>query len=323
MHLQRYSFENNNSYTLLKPIEFIFKLNQSLWELVHKIIYEALLMKGTGVIKVFVNPRPKPVLDHSGKQELNQMGLPLWKSKMDILFDDTDDRIAQANKKRFQDDEGYMIWASEKEPQFYNNRGIDYYHKGEFDNAIEDFDKAIKLNTNYAEAYGNRGIAYGMKGELDNAIEDFNRSIEINPNRAEPYSNRGLAYNDKGEFDNAIEVYCHRKLGPPPKPRLCYNTILLKGVFRWRNENEEPSPPSLKPKLCLRHFAVKVPKQNCVVDTTSAKINSQSGSSTSLKMPSLYLPQRISNRARMPNVSLTLNTSLGEWRWRWTSKKKH
>jgi len=29
----------------------------------------------------------------------------------------------------------------------------------------------------------------------------------------------------------AIAVYCHRKLGPPPKPRLCYNTILQKGVF--------------------------------------------------------------------------------------------
>ena len=38
------------------------------------------------------------------------------------------------------------------------------------------------------------------------------------------------------------------------------------------------SLPSLKRKLCLRHSAVKVPKQNCVGNpTTSGKINSPSG----------------------------------------------
>ena len=50
-------------------------------------------------------------------------------------------------------------------------------------------------------------------------------------------------------------MYCHRKLGPPPKPRLCYNDNLSERSIRWRNE--EDSLLSLKHQLFLRHSAVK------------------------------------------------------------------
>ena len=59
------------------------------------------------------------------------------------------------------------------------------------------------------------------------------------------------------------KVYCHRKLGPPPKPRLCYNDNLSERSIRW--PNEEDSLLSLKHQLFLRHSAVKVPKRNCGV----------------------------------------------------------
>ena len=40
-----------------------------------------------------------------------------------------------------------------------------------------------------------------------------------------------------------------------------YNLIIRS--IRWRNENEEASPPSLKRRLFLRPSAVKVPKRKC------------------------------------------------------------
>ena len=41
-------------------------------------------------------------------------------------------------------------------------------------------------------------------------------------------------------------------------------SIYLKGVSDGETKNEETSPPSLKPKLFLRHSAVKVHKRKCV-----------------------------------------------------------
>ena len=68
--------------------------------------------------------------------------------------------------------------------------------KGDFDRAIEDFNKAIDLKPDYAKAYYNRGIAYGDKGDFDRAIEDFNKAIDLNPDYAKAYYSRGIAYGD-------------------------------------------------------------------------------------------------------------------------------
>ena len=90
---------------------------------------------------------------------------------------------------------------------FYNNRGIDYGEKGEYDLAIKDFTKAIDLKPDYAFAYNNRGAVYRNKGEHDFAIEDCNKAIQLKSDYAEAYSNRGAAYRNKGKIDRAIEDY--------------------------------------------------------------------------------------------------------------------
>ena len=90
---------------------------------------------------------------------------------------------------------------------FYNNRGIDYGEKGEYDLAIEDFTKAIELKPDYEIAYNNRGAVYRAKGEHDLAIKDCNEAIQLKQDYAEPYSNRGAAYRNKGDYDCAIKDY--------------------------------------------------------------------------------------------------------------------
>ena len=90
---------------------------------------------------------------------------------------------------------------------FYNNLGIDYGEKGEYDLAIKYFTKAIKLKPDYALAYNNRGAVYRSKGEHDLAIEDCNEAIRLKHDYADPYSNRGAAYRNKGDYDRAIKDY--------------------------------------------------------------------------------------------------------------------
>ncbi|MFH0860557.1 MAG: AAA family ATPase [Candidatus Altiarchaeota archaeon] len=89
----------------------------------------------------------------------------------------------------------------------YHNLGNDYYKLGEFDKAVEHYNKAIELKPDLLETYFNRGLAYTRKQMYDKAIEDINKVIELNSNLAEAFYTRGLVYEYKGEYDRAITDY--------------------------------------------------------------------------------------------------------------------
>ena len=61
----------------------------------------------------------------------------------------------------------------------YYNRGNTYYHKGEFDRAIQDYDKAINLNSEYAEAYNNRGRTWLHLREWEKAKSDLRTAKDM------------------------------------------------------------------------------------------------------------------------------------------------
>ncbi len=71
-----------------------------------------------------------------------------------------------------------------------------------------------------AKAYNNRGTAYARKGQYDQAISDFNKALEINPRDAPAYNNRGIAYYHKGQYDKAWkDVHKAQDLGHKIHPR--------------------------------------------------------------------------------------------------------
>lgn len=61
-----------------------------------------------------------------------------------------------------------------------------------YDEAIADLTKAIKLHSGFAYAYYNRANLLAISGKLPEAFEDYTKAIELNPNFAEAYYNRGL-----------------------------------------------------------------------------------------------------------------------------------
>ena len=86
----------------------------------------------------------------------------------------------------------------------HDERGIVFALAGLYEQAITEFNKAIELDPEYAEAYNNRGNAYWNKGNFDRAIADYDKAIELDPEYAEAYSNRGFVYYLKGELTKAI-----------------------------------------------------------------------------------------------------------------------
>jgi tetratricopeptide (TPR) repeat protein len=86
----------------------------------------------------------------------------------------------------------------------YKNRGSAYENRHDYDRAIGDYNKAIRMKPDYAAAYYARGLAYLNKSDYDYAIADFELAIRIEPKFARAFSARGAAYIDTGENDRAF-----------------------------------------------------------------------------------------------------------------------
>jgi tetratricopeptide (TPR) repeat protein len=69
-----------------------------------------------------------------------------------------------------------------------------------FDEALMAYEKAIALDTGYAEAHFNQGLALQEMGRLDEAIALYRQSILLNPEFAEGYCNLGFALLKSGDF---------------------------------------------------------------------------------------------------------------------------
>jgi tetratricopeptide (TPR) repeat protein len=89
---------------------------------------------------------------------------------------------------------------------FYN-RGQDWFHAGEYDRAIADFDAAIRLNPASAWTLNNRGTAWYFKGDPDRAFADFDAAVQRDPEYARAWHNRGEVRRDKGNFNGAVADY--------------------------------------------------------------------------------------------------------------------
>ncbi|OBQ33400.1 MAG: hypothetical protein AN487_20465, partial [Anabaena sp. CRKS33] len=105
------------------------------------------------------------------------------------------------------DDYNQAIKINPNDAQAYNNRGNVRDDLGDKPGAIDDYNLAIKINPNLAQAYNNRGIVRNELGDKPGAIDDYNQAIKINPNYAKAYNNRGIVRNELGDKQGAIDDY--------------------------------------------------------------------------------------------------------------------
>jgi tetratricopeptide (TPR) repeat protein len=91
------------------------------------------------------------------------------------------------------------IRINPNDAESYNNRGVAYAGKRDYDLAIADYTQAISLNPDYAEAYNNRGDAWFNKGDVDKAIADYTQSLRLNPRFTGVPNDRLTIYKDKAD----------------------------------------------------------------------------------------------------------------------------
>ena len=84
------------------------------------------------------------------------------------------------------------------------NLGNALRDKGQLDEAIAEFQEAIRVKKDYAEAHTNLGMALHAKGRLDEAIAEFQEAIRVKKDYAEAHTCLGIALHDTGRLDEAI-----------------------------------------------------------------------------------------------------------------------
>ena len=64
---------------------------------------------------------------------------------------------------------------------------------GRVQEGIDEYQQALRLNPNYAEAYYNLGLALADAGQLELAIQNYRQALRLRPNNAEARNNLGNA----------------------------------------------------------------------------------------------------------------------------------
>ena len=94
--------------------------------------------------------------------------------------------------------------AAEARAQAALERGIKHLGNKNYDEAIKEYNEAIRLDPKNAKAYNGRGVIYQMKGQYDQAIKEFNEAIRLDPNDSWAYAARGGTYLTKGQYAQAV-----------------------------------------------------------------------------------------------------------------------
>jgi tetratricopeptide (TPR) repeat protein len=84
------------------------------------------------------------------------------------------------------------------------NRAKAHRGKGDSDQAVGDYDEAIKLSPKAAGLYNARGEIRLAQQKYDLAIADFNEALKLDPNLDVALLNRGNAHKGKGENYSAL-----------------------------------------------------------------------------------------------------------------------
>ena len=141
------------------------------------------------------------------------------------------------------------------------NKGVALGNLGKYQEASTCFDKAIEINSRYADAWSNKGTVQVKLGLHREALACFDKALEINPRHANAWHNKGLALFNLVRhqeaiacFDKAIEInsryagaWSHKgtalgKLGKHQEAIACFDEALEinpRDAEIWSNKGNE------------------------------------------------------------------------------------
>ncbi len=88
-----------------------------------------------------------------------------------------------------------------------NKIGIAYHQMMEIGTAKKYYQRALKLNKQYAEAINNLGTVYYVERSYRRALSTYKKALKFSPNSASIWSNYGTAQFARKKYDEAMKAY--------------------------------------------------------------------------------------------------------------------
>lgn len=106
----------------------------------------------------------------------------------------------------------YLTLCIEKDSTFteaFFHRGVCYFKEGEYNLALNDFERAYELDPDNSLIWMYKGFTYRNMGEANKALESFSQYISRHPQDTTAYSYilRGKMKYELGDFTGAVEDY--------------------------------------------------------------------------------------------------------------------
>jgi tetratricopeptide (TPR) repeat protein len=115
--------------------------------------------------------------------------------------------LALANKKDFDRAIDHTLRSVAISPSYsaYNNLGLLYANKGQFQNGIDAYENALKINPKSYVAWHQLGKIASSNADFTKAIEAFGKATELNSKFPEAYQGLGSAYYMNGDMTSALQ----------------------------------------------------------------------------------------------------------------------
>ena len=121
-------------------------------------------------------------------------------------------------------------------PYSYAQLGYTKYNRGDFKGALEEYNKALRIDPNEVEYLLNRGLAKHKLNDYAGAIADFTKAISLKADFEKAWFNRGNVLTKLNRCEEAIEDYSLAIFYDPGYAAAYYNRALGKNKLGMNKE---------------------------------------------------------------------------------------
>ena len=94
--------------------------------------------------------------------------------------------------------------AGAQNVQAFVDKGMENSQKGRYDQALKDFNDALKIKPRDPALLTYRGVVYYAKGQTVMAMKDFNQALEIDPKFGRAHYQLGMIYENQEKYAQAV-----------------------------------------------------------------------------------------------------------------------